>query len=671
MMDRCIERRGREGFLLAATLGAFLLGGTVAWAAACPSVANPQGLSGAWPEQLELSELQAAGKTLAYSDNPLFAPRVKSGELPPVAQRLPEEPLIVLPYDECGSYGGTLRGISFAPESGTSDILSWRQVNLVRISDDLKTILPNVAKSWEWNSDNTEITFTLRKGHKWSDGKPFTADDVVFYFEDIVNNKDLNPETPAQWLIGGQPTHAAKIDDTHVKLKFAVPTPGLLYYFATNRSFFAPFAPKHHFSAYMAKYNPNADEDAKKNGYASWVDQFSKIYNKWKDAETLTAHALLVPTLESHIIEVEPDTQHRVFIANPYYFKVDTLGQQLPYIDREYERFLNRDVSVLSILNGEVDYKAQGLDLSMFPVLKEGEAKGGYTVEMPPGGIGPSLAFNITHRDPKVRAIYADLRFRQAMSLAINRPEINEVLYFGLGTPMQAVPQATSCVTQAEKDFMIGYDPTKANALLDQMGMKVGPDGWRMAPDGGPFTVLWQYSTQFAEPNFVKLMLEYFKGVHINVNAKEVPSEATRQAARDSSADITMEWDVPFEPTLISEIHLYVPIYSGDPLFGASWVQWEDSNGKAGDEPPDWAKRMFEIAHEWRALVPGSDRYKLLCGELVKLNQENMTIVGTVSDLPNPTVVSNRLGNIPKFNYVHFNFGIDYPYRADQWFFKN
>jgi peptide/nickel transport system substrate-binding protein len=628
------------------------------------------GWTTAFPGQAEIAEVEAAGALLTYSDNPLFAERVQNGELPPIADRLPTEPLIILPYEECGTYGGTLRGVSLAPESGTSDILSWRQVNLVRMAEDHVTIVPNVAKSWEWNDDYTEIVFTLRSGHRWSDGEPFTAADIVFFFQDIIANKELNPEIPSQWLIGGESPVAEEIDPTHVRITFSVPTPGLLYYFSTNRSFFAPFAPRHHFSQYHGAYNENADDEARAAGFSGWVERFGTIYHRWKDAETLTAHALLVPTLESHVIEIEPNTERRIFLANPYYFKVDSSGQQLPYIDRHHERFLNRDLQMLAMLNGEVDYKNQSLDLSMYPVLKEGESAGGFTVSLPLGGIGPNLAFNITHKDPKLREIYGDLRFRQAISHAINRAELNEVLYFGLGVPMQAVPAATSCVTQANKDYMIEHDIEKANALLDEMGLAVGSEGWRTMTDGSPFTILWQYSTQFAEPNFVRLMLEYFESVHLNVNPREVPSEATRQAGRDGTADINMEWDVPFEPTLVSEIRLYVPPYAGTPLFGADWILWDESGGENGEEPPDWIKRMFEIAREWRTLLPGEQRYNELCAELVRLNQENMTIIGTVAELPTPAVVSDSLGNVPEFNYVHFNFGISYPYRADQWFFK-
>ena len=147
-----------------------------------------------------------------------------------------------------------------------------------------------------------------------------------------------------------------------MKVSFDEPFPGLLSYMATSGSYFTTFAPKHHFAQYLPKYNEKADADAKAAGFENWVKAFDSYYDKWKDAETLTAHALTVPTLESHIIEVAPDTQHRVFKANPYYFKVDSSGQQLPYIDHHYERFLNLDLQMLSIMNGEADYKAQGLE---------------------------------------------------------------------------------------------------------------------------------------------------------------------------------------------------------------------------------------------------------------------------------------------------------------------
>ena len=270
MQRRAWQAQRSAGALVASAF----FGGSASLAAECPTVADPKGLSGAFPEQVEVEEAKAANVTLTYSENPLFADDVKAGKLPPVAERLPEQPLIELPYAECGKYGGTIEGTSRAPTSGTSDILSWRQAVLVRIGDDLRTIVPNVARSWKWAEDYKSIVFELRKGHKWSDGQPFTADDVVFFFEDIIENKDLSPETTSEW---GVNVHAKAIDPTHVELKFDEPFPGLLTYMATSGSYFSTFAPRHFFEKFMPKYNPKANDDAKAAGFEDWTKWFVEL----------------------------------------------------------------------------------------------------------------------------------------------------------------------------------------------------------------------------------------------------------------------------------------------------------------------------------------------------------------------------------------------------------
>jgi peptide/nickel transport system substrate-binding protein len=650
-----------------------ILFASTALAAKFPTVADPMGMKTAYPQQLELKEYESQmGKKLSYSQNPMFDEKVSKGELPPVEKRLPAEPLVLMPYEAVGTYGGTLRGTARAPESGTSEILSWRQVNLVRLSDDLVTIKPDVAKSWKWNEDRSAITFTLRKGHKWSDGHPFTADDIVFFINDIILNKDINPTIGGAWTLAGKPVAIEKIDDHNVTFKFPAPYPGFLFYLTTEGSYFAPYAPKHYYVNYHGAYNKQADADAKADGYNGWVDRFKKIYHKWKDAEVLTKYALTRPTLESHITAAMANTERRVFIANPYYFKVDTSGQQLPYIDRNHERFLNAELQILATINGEIDQKIQGLGISNFPVLKENAEKGGYKVTLPKGGVGTYLSFNITHKDPDLAAIYGDVRFRRAVNHAIDRDEVIEAVYLGLGRPMQTVPLSTSFVTEAHKTFQIGYDPALSNRLLGEMGMKKDKNGFRTKLNGKPYTLLWEYSSQFAGPEFVRLMLDYFKAIGIRVNAKEVTSEASRQNAKAELSDINMEYDVPFEPTLIANIENYVPPYAAiGPMLGVSWKQWRETKGAEGKEPPKWAKRLFEIAEEWKSVIPMSDRYAELGRELVKINQENVTIIGTVGDLPRAGVVVNNLGNVPEFNTVNFMYGYMGPYRADQWFFRS
>jgi peptide/nickel transport system substrate-binding protein len=619
---------------------------------------------------LVITSLVGFATVLAFNENPMFAEKVKKGELPPVEERLPKEPFVVTTYDEIGTYGGTLRGISISYESGTSEIMSWRHVNMVRFDDDCSTIVPNVAKEWKWNDDFTEIIFTLREGHRWSDGAPFTVDDVVFWMDDIILNNEIHKATPSPW--GSVGSSVEKIDDVTVKFKFDKPFTGLLYYLGGGGSYFVPWAPKHFFEQYHIKYNPNANEEAIKNGFDNWVQQFTSYWNKWKDAIVSSAYGLEVPTLGSHILLKEPTTQRRVFVANPYYFKVDTAGNQLPYIDYHDERFLDKGLWPLEIMNGNVDQKAQNMPLNIYPVLKEDEKKGGYALQLPLGMVGPTFIFNMTDKDPVLRKIYGDVRFRYAMSLAINRDEVNETLFLGLGTPEQALPQNVPYVTEEDRKFMTEYDPARANKLLDEMGLKKGADGVRMRSDGKPLTILWEYTLQYVwSAEFPALIAEYWQNVGVNVLLKEVNTQLCREKQKANTLDITSEWMAPYEPSMISSPQLFVvPYASFWPIMGTPWMDWKTSEGKSGEEPPSWVKRLWEIADEFKTTVPGSERYMELGKEMIALNFENLVVIGTLGEIPLITVVNNRMGNVPEWKVNSTYYGYAYPYQADQWYIK-
>lgn len=619
---------------------------------------------------LVITSLVGFATALAFNENPMFAEKVKKGELPPVEERLPKEPFVVTPYDGIGTYGGTLRGISISYESGTSEIMSWRHVNMVRFDDDCSTIVPNVAKEWRWNDDFTEILFRLREGHRWSDGAPFTVDDVVFWMDDIILNEEIHKATPSPW--GSVGSSVEKIDEITVKFKFEKPFTGLLYYLGGGGSYFVPWAPKHFFEQYHIKYNPSANEEAIKNGFDNWVQQFTSYWNKWKDAIVSSAYGLEVPTLGSHILLKEPTTQRRVFVANPYYFKVDTAGNQLPYIDYHDERFLHKDLWPLEIMNGNVDQKAQNMPLNIYPVLKESEKKGGYALQLPLGMVGPTFIFNMTDKDPVLRKIYGDVRFRYAMSLAINRDEVNETLFLGLGTPEQALPQNVPYVTEEDKKFMTEYDPARANKLLDEMGLKKGADGIRMRSDGKPLTILWEYTLQYVwSAEFPALIAEYWQDVGVNVLLKEVNTQLCREKQKANTLDITSEWMAPYEPSMISSPQLFVvPYASFWPIMGTPWMDWKTSDGKSGEEPPSWVKRLWEIADEFKTTVPGSERYMELGKEMIAINRENLVVIGTLGEIPLITVVNNRMGNVPEWKVNTTYYGYAYPYRADQWYIK-
>lgn len=259
--------------------------------------------------------------------------------------------------------------------------------------------------------------------------------------------------------------------------------PGLLNHLASQGQFFAAFAPKHALAPFHGDYAEDADAKAQAAGYEDWADWFRTRWGHWMDRTTHSALGLEVPTLESHIMVKAPDETFRDFVANPYYHRVDSSGQQLPYIDEHKERFIDPSLYVVEILNGHVDQKSPG-QLEAFPALKEAEADSNYRVILPSGSKGPFIVFNQTHKDPAVRAIYADARFREAMSVAIDRDEINETLFLGIAKTGSAMPYGVPTEQDGDADHFAQFDPQLANAMLDELGMEKGADGMRRRPDG-------------------------------------------------------------------------------------------------------------------------------------------------------------------------------------------
>ncbi|WP_413206292.1 ABC transporter substrate-binding protein [Rhodospirillum sp. A1_3_36] len=681
-------RRG----LMAATALAGLMAATsapgAAQAADCPAVtvADMQGLSAPVPYQFELTEFQKAGSCeLTFQENPAAAEMngkiTGNPALPALADRLPKDPLVLIPYDEIGTYGGVFTGLSKATESGTSDLLSVRHVNFVRYADDLKTIVPNVAKSWSWNDDYTELTMNLREGHKWSDGEPFTAEDVVFWYNDLILNKDVYPETPDRWLFAGKPMTVEAVTPTQVKMTFPVPTPGIVNRFAVD--FGQPFQPKHFLSKYMTKYNPDADKLAKEMGKENAVEALKVFYSgsDWKDVPTplLSGDAKMVtPTLESHIVIADTSTGRKL-VANPYFHIVDTAGNQLPYINEIDEQYVkDKEVQNLKITNGEVTYKAQAVFIEEYPLLKENEDKGGYKIFLTPAlGENVFYAFNTTHKDPELRKIFNDVRFREAMSLAINRDEINDVVQLGQGKPMQYVPAEPSTVgfvTDDMLNYMIKYDPEAAKAKLDEMGLKDSDgDGVRERFDGKPLIVRLVYASQGAPVRMHELVRDYWADVGLRVDLKEVTSDEYRAGANNNDLDLTAwKGDNIAAPTISQDVTSFVPMFGDyfNPGTGFEWAAWKTSGGKEGIEPPDDVKALYTLSEKFLQYPLNTPESDKLGAEIVDIHVKNLWKIGTVGEVTNPVVHRNDLGNFKEYTAKSYDYYWSYPYRANQWFIK-
>lgn len=655
----------------------------------CPPVtaADPNGVAaGESPQQYELTEFQAlADCELSFSENPDIAElnsQIRGNpELPPLADRLPEEPLVVIPYESIGQYGGTFRALSNATEAGTSDFLSTRHVNLVRYADDLTTIVPNVAKSWDWNDDYTQLTFTLRQGHKWSDGAPFTAEDVKFWYDNLsLDSKVI--ESPKDYvLVAGEPMTVDVIDPLTVRFNLPAPKPGLLAHFAT--SFAQGFQPKHLLGQFHPDINPDADALAQAAGFenglavisayfgnSDWTDTPTPLLNNPDKAGKLPNDVM--PTLESHIY-VSDTTEGRRLVANPYFFMVDTQGNQLPYISEQDEQYINdAQVRLLKLVNGEVDYKSQSLQLSDVPLLLENQEKGDYTIDIRPRVAIHAFSFNVTSADPAKREVFGDLRFRRAMSIAINRDDLNEAAYFGQGVPQQYIgfSPAPDFVDPKWASYAIEYDLDGAKGLLDEIGMVDNDgDGFRELPNGDKFVLNMQFATQGIAGQVVELVGQYWSEAGIQTTVKEITPDEYRSAQSSNALDVGMWekgqplgivlgnnelWVAPFENYFAHRV-------------GMLWGEWLESDGSKGVEPPDYVKQLRDDINAFQSTPIGSSESDELGARLVRNMVENLLFIGTAMT-PDPIYHRNDLVNVTEFKTASYEYYRTFPYLAAQWY---
>jgi peptide/nickel transport system substrate-binding protein len=647
---------------------------------------NANGVAaGQYTQQFELDEFEkAAGCTMQFSENPnissINASIQGNKALPALADRLPSEPLVVRPYDTIGEYGGTIRFLSNATEAGTSDMLSTRHVNLVRFSDDLSTIVPNVAKSFEWNDDFTTLTFTLRKGHKWSNGEPFTARDVEFWYEDLMMNTNIREKPYGYLLVGGEPMTVDVVNDTTVRFNLPSSFPGLLATLAWTYN--QAFMPAHFLEQFHPEIDSNADANAQALGFENGWDALAAYYGNsgWTDTPTpmlrnpdLVAglvHAAY-PSLEAYMT-IEDTTEGRVYAANPYFHQVDTAGNQLPYIDYQNERYINEnEIRLLKLVNGEVDYKSQSVQLESAPQLLDGAEKGGYSLQINPGCGAALFSFNVTHPDMEKRSVYGDIRFRQAMSMAMNRDEINDVAYYGMGVVEQfvGISPAPDFVSDEIKMHMTQYDPAAANALLDAVGLAdTDGDGFRELPSGAPFAMNIDYATQGVGGVEVELVARHWNEVGIKTSFKEVTPDEYRGSQSSNALDVHV-WDKGQPLAIVAgNPETFKPPYGNyfNHTQGMLWAAYVDSNGEDGVKPPQWAYDLSDGIDKFQSFELGTAGSNEWGEKITTMLTEQTLLIGTVK-APFPTYHRNALKNFTQFKTTSYEYYRTYPYLATQW----
>jgi len=380
---------------------------------------------------------KATGKKIEkFNEAPALRTKVAAGELPPVEERLPREPVVMIPVEEVGQYGGTWKRGWTGPSDASGLTGKLMKQQLIKWNREATKIIPNIAKGWEVSEDRRVYTFYLREGMKWSDGEPFTADDYVFYHDDYLLNKEVYPVYPQFLMAGGEPAKVEKVNDYTVRFRFATPYVNFL---ETIMGQYGLYAPKHYLKQFHPRYTSmdELEKMMKEEGFTSW----SQLYLSKRPANHGEVYNPDLPCIWAWIPVNDLTTQRFIMERNPYFWKVDTEGNQLPYIDRVANELVeSTEMIVFKAMSGELDFQARHIMFKDYVLFKENEEKGDYRVlvwEAVDGG-NPHLKLNLTCKDPVLRKIFEDKRFRFALSLAINRPEINEFCWLGMAKPRQA-----------------------------------------------------------------------------------------------------------------------------------------------------------------------------------------------------------------------------------------
>ncbi len=598
-----------------------------------------------------------------FNESPFFADKVASGELAPVAERLPEDPPVVEPYAEVGDYGGT--ALIWAEERnyrGDTMTFNWPESGgdfpAGKPTPDGQNVIPYALAGWSYSDDAKEMTLEFRKGLKWSDGVEVTADDFMFWWDHVAHNPELSPVPPDQLtpvpLLGVE-----KVDDHTVKLVWAKPNPRAHEAFYIRLNPARPFNPAH----FMKDYHPDfigeeeADRIAEEAGFDGWAKFYLALAGRNRggmaDRPDLPYNT---PTVRPFVY-VDRNAQGMLWERNPYWPFVDTEGNQLPYIDQVRINLAGSpEIAVAKMVTGEADISSRFTRTIDIPSYKANEEQGGYQTHIYHRVYGSdvSLQPNLSHPDEAMREIFWDDRFRQALSHAIDRQEINDKVYYGQAMVMQAtIPPTSQYFKDEYANAFIEYDPDKSRALLDEIGMvDQDGDGWRDMPDGSAFNPeLVHAPIGPVDPApVVELMKPMFDDIGLNVQIKAISRELhdTMWPANEGDMHVLLMdqltdtafgvADKDFSPAGPGE---------GKDTPWPAYRTWYITNGERGIEPPDILKQTIE----WRNTLgssPVAEERAEAAGNLLQTQADKLWYIGTVSMAPHPVMVSSRLKNVPE-----------------------
>ena len=595
-------------------------------------------------------------------ESPMLTEKVDAGDLPPLEERLPGEPMVVEPWEGVGTFGGTLhRAQTDVADAGVMS--SFAGVGLLEWNWDADGAEPSLAAEFEKNDTNTQFTFRLREGLKWSDGEPFTTEDLMFTIEDYLSNETTIPTAPF-WFSDGankRPTAEAP-DERTLVITYTEPFALFEKYMCHPAVSYQFIKPKHYLKQFHPAYTDSEEVDAATSeaGFDSWDQYFADRDNWWTNSErpVLGAYVVTSPAnAQSGTAELE---------RNPFYWKTDRDGRQLPYVDAIQVQVLAQDALDLRAANGDLDFQGHFLGYNTASVyLQNAETKGFEMLRWQPVGTLASVCLNLSHQDEVLRELFLEVDFRRALSLAIDREEMNSTLVGGLGSISQPIPTENSdYYVEGTGQNATEFDPDEANRLLDGLGLTMGSDGVRERPDGKPLALVIMFeesSAGISPADAYGMVQRSWADIGVQLDLRPVDGGLYGELRWSNDFDIdgtsipTDDFDLEpvwFIPTARNSHS--APGYGG----------WYASAGAEGMEPPQEIKDLMDHWDDLRTAETDEDR--IAAGQAItRQHEEKVYAIGLVALPFTPVIVASDLHNVrddePQLSYYKGREGIAKP----------
>ena len=612
-----------------------------------------------------------AANSITPIEPPMLAPLVAAGKLLPVAQRLPVIPMVadMTPkWRMPGRHGGELR-LLMGRSKDIRMLVVYGYARLVAYDHNME-LRPDILERYEVE-DGRRFRLYLRKGHRWSDGHPFTAEDFRYYWEDIANRRELAPLGPPRILmVDGEKARFRVIDETTVEYSWSRPNPYFLPAIAGATPLYI-YRPAHYLRMYHTRYADPKTLKAlvRKKRRRNWAALHNRLDNQYKNDNPK------LPTLQPWINRTKPPAQRFEFTRNPFYHRIDPQGHQLPYIDKVFIVVAHHKIIPLKAGAGEADLQARGLHFNNYTFLKEAEKTEDQRVRLWRTAKGAKLALfpNLNVNDPAWRKLVRDVRFRRALSLAIDRTEINQAAYFGLALEgNNTVLPGSPLFRDDYQERWATFDLEKANKLLDRIGLtKRDSRGVRLLPDGRPMEIIVETAGEDTEQTDV---LELVHDTWLKIGIKLFTRPSQREVFRNrifSGETLVSIWSghengLPNADTIPKEL---APT-SQQQLQWPKWGQHYQTKGKIGVKPDlAAAQELLELNRRW-VDAPDRGAREKIWHRMLEINADNVFTIGLVRGVMQPVVVSNRLKNVPEKGVYNWNPGAHFGvYKPDTFWF--